>query len=106
MPDRDLKHRKPYAYKKTRSCNLVDCSQQRAGAGGPSIYDALYARRRLGVPGTGRHFVLDQPLWPRSRPNGKFIAPSGDPPGAFVGVVEAPDETSALKAAIEEFGIV
>jgi hypothetical protein len=27
-------------------------------------------------------------------------------PGAFVGVVEAPDETSALKAAIEEFGII
>jgi hypothetical protein len=31
-----------------RGCNLVDCSQQRAGAGGPSIYGALYARRRLG----------------------------------------------------------
>jgi hypothetical protein len=27
-------------------------------------------------------------------------------PGAFIGVVEAPDETSALKTAIEEFGIV
>jgi hypothetical protein len=27
-------------------------------------------------------------------------------PGAFIGVVEAPDETSALKAAIKEFGIV
>ena len=27
-------------------------------------------------------------------------------PGAFIGVVEAPDEKSALKAAIEEFGIV
>jgi hypothetical protein len=27
-------------------------------------------------------------------------------PGAFIGVVEAADETSALKAAIEEFGIV
>ena len=27
-------------------------------------------------------------------------------PGAFISVVEAPDETSALKAAIEEFGIV
>ena len=27
-------------------------------------------------------------------------------PGAFIGVVEAPDETSALKAAIEEFGII
>jgi hypothetical protein len=27
-------------------------------------------------------------------------------PGAFIGVVEAPDETSGLKAAIEEFGIV
>ena len=27
-------------------------------------------------------------------------------PGAFIGIVEAPDETSALKAAIEEFGIV
>jgi len=27
-------------------------------------------------------------------------------PGAFIGVVEATDETSALKAAIEEFGIV
>jgi hypothetical protein len=26
--------------------------------------------------------------------------------GAFIGVVEAPDETSALKAAIEEFGII
>ena len=26
--------------------------------------------------------------------------------GAFIGVVEATDETSALKAAIEEFGIV
>ena len=25
--------------------------------------------------------------------------------GAFIGVVEAPDETSALKTAIEEFGI-
>ena len=24
----------------------------------------------------------------------------------FIGVVEAPDETSALKAAIEEFGII
>ena len=27
-------------------------------------------------------------------------------PGAFIGVVEAPNETSALKAAIEEFAIV
>jgi hypothetical protein len=27
-------------------------------------------------------------------------------PGAFIGIIEAPDETSALKAAIEEFGIV
>jgi hypothetical protein len=27
-------------------------------------------------------------------------------PGAFIGIVEASDETSALKAAIEEFGIV
>ena len=27
-------------------------------------------------------------------------------PGAFIGVVEAPDETSALKTAIEEIGIV
>ena len=27
-------------------------------------------------------------------------------PGVFIGVVEAPDETSALKAAIEEFGII
>jgi hypothetical protein len=27
-------------------------------------------------------------------------------PGAFIGVVEAIDETSALKAAIEEFGII
>ena len=27
-------------------------------------------------------------------------------PGAFVGIVEAPDETSALKAAIKEFGII
>jgi hypothetical protein len=27
-------------------------------------------------------------------------------PGAFIGIVEAPDETSALKAAIEEFGII
>jgi len=27
-------------------------------------------------------------------------------PGAFIGTVEAPDETSALKAAIEEFGII
>jgi hypothetical protein len=27
-------------------------------------------------------------------------------PGALIGVVEAPDETSALKAAIEEFGII
>ena len=25
---------------------------------------------------------------------------------AFIGIVEAPDETSALKAAIEEFGII
>jgi hypothetical protein len=27
-------------------------------------------------------------------------------PGAFIGIVGAPDETSALKAAIEEFGII
>jgi hypothetical protein len=27
-------------------------------------------------------------------------------PGAFIGIVEAPNETSALKAAIKEFGIV
>ena len=27
-------------------------------------------------------------------------------PGAFIGIVEAPDEMSTLKAAIEEFGIV
>jgi hypothetical protein len=27
-------------------------------------------------------------------------------PGAFIGVVEAPDETSALKTAIREFGII
>jgi hypothetical protein len=26
-------------------------------------------------------------------------------PDAFIGIVEAPDETSALKAAIKEFGI-
>ena len=26
--------------------------------------------------------------------------------GAFIGVVEAPDETSALKVAIREFGII
>ena len=26
--------------------------------------------------------------------------------GAFIGIIEAPNETSALKAAIEEFGIV
>ena len=26
--------------------------------------------------------------------------------GAFIGIIEAPDETSALKAAIEEFGII
>jgi hypothetical protein len=26
--------------------------------------------------------------------------------GAFIGIVEAVDETSALKAAIEEFGII
>jgi hypothetical protein len=27
-------------------------------------------------------------------------------PGAFIGIVEAVDETLALKAAIEEFGII
>ena len=27
-------------------------------------------------------------------------------PRAFIGIIEAPDETSALKAAIEEFGII
>jgi hypothetical protein len=27
-------------------------------------------------------------------------------PGAFVGIIEALDENSALKAAIEEFGII
>jgi hypothetical protein len=27
-------------------------------------------------------------------------------PGAFIGIVEASDETSALKTAIEEFGII
>ena len=27
-------------------------------------------------------------------------------PGAFIGIVEAPDETLALEAAIEEFGII
>jgi hypothetical protein len=27
-------------------------------------------------------------------------------PGAFIGIVEAPDETSALKVAIAEFGII
>ena len=27
-------------------------------------------------------------------------------PGAFIEIVEAPDETSALKTAIEEFGII
>jgi hypothetical protein len=27
-------------------------------------------------------------------------------PRAFIGIVEAPDETSALKTAIEEFGII
>ena len=26
--------------------------------------------------------------------------------GAFIGIIEAPNETSALKTAIEEFGIV
>ena len=26
--------------------------------------------------------------------------------GAFIGIVEAPDETSALETAIEEFGII
>jgi hypothetical protein len=57
-------------------------------------------------PGTGSHFVVDQRPCPRSRPNGKFIRPIKGSPGAFIGVVEAPDETSALKAAIKEFGIV
>jgi hypothetical protein len=32
--------------------------------------------------------------------------PIKESPGAFIGVVEAPNETSALKAAIEEFGII
>ena len=27
-------------------------------------------------------------------------------PGAFIGIVDAPDETSALKVEIEEFGII
>ena len=27
-------------------------------------------------------------------------------PRAFIGIIEAPDENSALKAAIEEFGII
>jgi hypothetical protein len=43
---------------------------------------------------------------PKSRSNGKFTAPIKGSPGAFIGIVEAPDETSALKAAIEEFGII
>ena len=32
--------------------------------------------------------------------------PATQSPCAFIGVVEAPDETSALRAAIEEFGII
>jgi hypothetical protein len=32
--------------------------------------------------------------------------PTKASPGAFVGIVEAADETSALKTAIHEFGIV
>jgi len=43
----------------------------------------------------------------RSLSNGKFTAPiKGSSPGAFIGIVEAPDEMSALKTAIEEFGII
>jgi hypothetical protein len=34
------------------------------------------------------------------------LSPHQGSPGAFIGVVEAIDETSALKAAIEEFGII
>jgi hypothetical protein len=32
--------------------------------------------------------------------------PTKGSPGAFIGVVEAADETSALKAAIEEYGVI
>ena len=50
-------------------------------------------RRKLGI----RPCLL---ACPKSRSNGKGS------PGAFIGIVEAPDEMSALKAAIEEFGII
>jgi hypothetical protein len=56
-------------------------------------------RRKLGI----RPWPL---ACPKSRSNGKFYRPIKGSPGAFIGIVEAPDEMLALKAAIEEFGII
>ena len=48
--------------------------------------------------------------WPFSVPKKpiqwEIYRPIKGSPGAFIGIVEAPDETSALKTAIEEFGII
>jgi hypothetical protein len=55
------------------------------------------------------HLIDQQPLRARAQeadPMGSLSPHQGGSPGAFIGVVEAPDETSALKTAIEEFGIV
>ena len=43
---------------------------------------------------------------PKKPIQGEVYRPIKGSPGAFIGIVEAPDETSALKAAIEEFGII
>jgi hypothetical protein len=56
-------------------------------------------------------FVVDQRPWSPSLPKKpttqwEVYRPIRGSLSAFIGVVEAPDEASALKTAIEEFGII
>ena len=56
---------------------------------------------RVGMPGRTLGIGRAQEAPPMGS-----LPPHQGMPGAFVGIVEAPDETSALKGAIEEFGVI
>jgi len=58
------------------------------------------------LPWYGQPFRRRSALVPKKPTQWEVYRPIKGSPGPFIGVVEAPDETSALKAAIEEFGIV
>jgi hypothetical protein len=57
------------------------------------------SRRKLGIKAVAFSVPKKPIQW-------EVYRPIKGSPGAFIGIVEAPDETSALKTAIEEFGII